>query len=75
MALNMVHAAGHRAFAFIGSGLIHFSTVDFCYADLGYLVAHRFLGDIPVQKDGNGNLTAMPRLFNRGSIERPPLRK
>jgi hypothetical protein len=45
-----------------------FSSMDFAFADLGYLVAHRFIGDIPVHKDANGNITVTPRFFDRGSI-------
>jgi DNA-binding LacI/PurR family transcriptional regulator/DNA-binding transcriptional regulator YhcF (GntR family) len=48
-----------------------FSTLDFGLADIGYLVAHRFIGDIAVQRDINGNITAMPRLFDRGTIAAP----
>jgi DNA-binding LacI/PurR family transcriptional regulator/DNA-binding transcriptional regulator YhcF (GntR family) len=48
-----------------------FSSLDFGRADLGYLIAHRFIGDIPVQKDANGNITTEPRLFDRRSIIAP----
>jgi DNA-binding LacI/PurR family transcriptional regulator len=51
--------------------LHRFSSIDMGLADLGYLVAHRFIGDIPVQKDANGNITVTPRLFDRGSISAP----
>jgi DNA-binding LacI/PurR family transcriptional regulator/DNA-binding transcriptional regulator YhcF (GntR family) len=48
--------------------LQRFSTLDFGHTDLGYLVAHQFIGDILVQKDANGNIASTPRFFDRGSI-------
>jgi DNA-binding LacI/PurR family transcriptional regulator len=51
-----------------GLALYRLSSLDFGMADLGYLIAHRFIGDVAVHKDVNGNITVMPRFFDRGSI-------
>jgi DNA-binding LacI/PurR family transcriptional regulator len=47
-----------------------FSSIDFGLTDLGYLAAHVFIGDIPVSCDRNGNVSAKPRLVDRGSLGR-----
>jgi DNA-binding LacI/PurR family transcriptional regulator len=48
-----------------------FSTFDWGQDTLGYLAAHRFIGDIPVKMDANGNLTSQPRFIDRGSCAHP----
>ncbi|MBD3392406.1 MAG: GntR family transcriptional regulator [Chitinivibrionales bacterium] len=55
--------------------LFSFSTFDMCLENLGYLVAHQFIRDIPVKKDANGNITTRPRLVDRGSLAPPALRR
>jgi len=47
------------------------STVDFGFTRLGYMAAHVFIGDIPVQAARDGSVASVASLMDRGSIGRP----
>jgi hypothetical protein len=64
--MSLISFDNQKAFA-----LQRFSSMDFGFAAVGYLVAHRFIGDIPVCKDANGNITTEPSFVDRGSIVAP----
>jgi hypothetical protein len=53
--------------------LVHFpiTTIDFGFTRLGYLAAHRILGDIPVKCDRDGGVAGSCTLIDRGSVSRP----
>ena len=46
------------------------STIDFGLSRLGNLAAHIIIGDTPVRADRNGNIPALCRLIDRGSVGR-----
>ncbi len=47
------------------------STVDLGLGHLGYCAAHILVGDIPIRSDRYGNIVALPRLVDRGSLAKP----
>jgi hypothetical protein len=47
------------------------TTVDFGFARLGYLAAHKFIGDIPVKAGKNGDIPGPCTIVDRGSLVAP----
>jgi len=47
------------------------STIDFGFAQLGYIAAHIIIGDIPLRADREGGIPGACTLVDRGSVGRP----
>jgi DNA-binding LacI/PurR family transcriptional regulator len=47
------------------------STIDFGFAQLGYIAAHLIIGDIPLRADREGGIPGACTLVDRGSVGRP----
>ncbi len=60
----------------LDAAAIPISTIDFGFARLGYLAAHAFIGDIPVESGTGGrNIAGECTLIDRGSLGPAPAKK